>query len=131
MAAGDEFRVMAGTYTIDPAIRVTKAVKILGGYSGQGDTRDWTANTTTLDGANWTMCMIVTANAYIEGLTFTRGRAYFSETESRGGGLFISNCSATVTHCVFSANTAFERGGAIGTKQADGTTITGPPIRSY
>jgi predicted outer membrane repeat protein len=124
MAAGDEIHVKAGTYAISPTIRVTKAVKILGGFSGDGDTRDWTTNTTTLNGADWTMCMIVTANAYIEGLTFTRGRAYFSETESRGGALFIGNCSATVTHCVFSANTALERGGAIGTKHADGTTIT-------
>jgi hypothetical protein len=124
MSAGDEIRVKGGTYSINPTTRVTKAVKILGGFSGDGDTRDWNANTTTLNGNNWMACMIVTANAYIEGLTFTRGSAWLDETQSRGGGLYISGCSPTVTDCIFSANTAYGRGGAIGTKNASGTTIT-------
>ncbi len=124
MDTGDEVWVKAGTYSTGITIRVTKAVKILGGFSGEGDTRDWTAHTTTISGNNWVACMIVTADAYFEGLTFTKGAAWLDETQSRGGALYISGCRPTVTDCTFSANTANARGGAIATKNASGTTIT-------
>ena len=124
IVAGDEIRVKKGTYTVNFPITVDKAVKILGGFSGNGDTRDWTAYLTTVSGNESTTCMIVHANARIEGLTFTNGDASIDETGGRGGALYINNCGPTVTNCVFSQNKASSRGGAIATQNASGTTIT-------
>jgi predicted outer membrane repeat protein len=121
--SGDEIWVKAGTYTVGLTIRVTKAVKILGGFSGDGDTRDSTANVTTISGDGLRRCMTISANAWIEGFTFTQGNIGGDATEARGGAIYIGDCSPTVTKCTFSGNRAAARGGAIATKNASGATM--------
>lgn len=123
MSSGSEIRVKGGTYVLASMIRVTKAVKILGGFSGEGDTRDWTTYVTTINGSGAMTCMSVSANARIEGLTFTRGSAWEDETQESGGALYIAGCAPTVTDCVFTGNESSTRGGAIATMNASGTTI--------
>jgi hypothetical protein len=120
---GDEIWVKAGVYVSSSTTQVTKAVKILGGFGGSGDTRDWTANTTTISGSDFLRCMMVTADAYIEGVTFSHGYMRLDDEQGRGGGLYIRDCGPTITHCVFSENAA-TRGGAIATQNAGRATIT-------
>jgi predicted outer membrane repeat protein len=124
MGAGDEIRVKGGTYVITSPINVTKAVKILGGFSGSGDTRNVATYVTTIDGNGSTMCLNISANARVEGLTFTDGYARSEMAGGKGGAIYIFNCSPTVTNCVFSGNEALTRGGAIAAKNASGTTIS-------
>jgi len=120
---GDEIRIKKGLYTVDNAIKVTKAVKILGGYRGVGEERDAEVFTTTLDGGNvaW-HGFVVAADAVIDGLTITRGRASYN-VDIDGGGMFITDCSATVTHCTFIRNSAYRRGGGLALLRAHGTVI--------
>jgi predicted outer membrane repeat protein len=121
---GDEIRVKSGTYFVGYPITVTQAVKILGGFSGQDDTRDPAANVTTINGMDSTRCMSILASATIDGFTFTKGSGWGDDDAvGRGGAIYISGCSPTVTHCVFAHNQASDRGGAIALKNASGTSI--------
>jgi hypothetical protein len=123
IGAGDEIHVKGGTYVLGLAITVNKAVKILGGYSGTGDTRDWDAYVTTVNGNNGVTCMIVSDNAQIEGFVFTEGYAWGGFADARGGAIRAEGCSPVVSNCTFLRNKAVERGGAIGTYNANGMTI--------
>ncbi|HNS21536.1 MAG TPA: choice-of-anchor Q domain-containing protein [Sedimentisphaerales bacterium] len=123
VADGDEIRIKQGRYKIDWAIQVDKAVKILGGYRGESATRDAHVYATTIDGGGMAWHVFsITANATIDGLTITGGRAFYNH-EIDGGGMLITNCSATVTNCTFVANSCQRRGGGIALSAAHGTVI--------
>ncbi len=122
MTAGGEVWVKQGTYTVSGPVYVEKAIKLYGGFSGVGSTRDYEAYSTIVDGAeNAKHCFEVVANAYIDGFTAIRGCAWgFSP---HGGGMYIHDCGATVVNCTFRRNYANEWGGGVATSGADGTVI--------
>ncbi len=124
VVAGDEIWVKQGTYVITKAINVDKAVKIYGGYSGVGSTRDREAFPTTVDGDNDPKHGFdVRANATIDGFTITRGSAWGMTPGDMGGGMYIGNCSAVVSNCTFYRNEAAYVGGGIATEMAGHTRI--------
>lgn len=118
---GDEIWVKQGLYSVYNEINVNKAVKILGGFSGSGSTRDSDAYVTTLDGKDDSGCFHVTANAQIDGLTFAHGHAWGGI--QRGGGIYIFNCKPTISNCTFYRNHASYSGGGISAEKASGTVI--------
>ncbi len=121
---GDEIRIKEGSYKINRPIEVGKAVKILGGYSGAGAVRDTQVYTTTVNGGRFAWHgFVLTADAQIDGLTITGGNASYDD-EIDGGGMLITNCSATVTNCVFTGNSSQRWGGGIFLSTAHGTVIT-------
>jgi len=123
--AGDEIRVKQGSYGNGSTTYVTKAVTILGGYSGVGSTRELDPSNTIVTGLNTaTHCFDVSANATISGFTFTKGRANGSRPSDEGGGMYIHQCSAHVDNCVFKANMASYIGGAVSIDNAAGTVIS-------
>ncbi len=123
LGPGDEIRVKQGTYVISSPVIVAKAVKIYGGYSGSGDTRDWQTYETTIDSANDAKRGFnVTADARIDGFTITRGYTW-GIPPNQGGGIWIESCSAVVANCTFYRNYSSTDGGALATLWAHGTTI--------
>jgi hypothetical protein len=124
-AAGDEIRVKQGTYGTNMPIYVNKAVKIYGGYSGIGSTRDWQSLETIIDGQNMAShCFDISANATIDGFGITRGRSYGSSPQNQGGGMYIHQCSALIYNCTFENNYADYMGGAMLLENAGGSGIT-------
>ncbi len=120
---GDEIRIKQGRYVIGRAITVNKAVKILGGYSGAGAERDTQQFTTTIDGEGRVFHgFIVTGDAHFDGLAITGGNAYVTG-DIDGGGMLVTNCSVTLTRCIFSGNSCKRWGGAIMLSAAHGTVI--------
>jgi predicted outer membrane repeat protein len=123
-AAGDDIRVKQGRYASGSTIYVDKAVKIYGGYSGAGDTRDWQGFETLIDGINVVShCFTVSANATIDGFTLTKGRGWGTSPSDEGGGIYVHDCSATIGNCVFKRNVAEHMGGAIALDNAGNTSI--------
>ncbi len=122
MTAGGEVWVKRGTYTVSGPVYVDKAIKLYGGFTGVGSTRDPENEATVVDGAeNAKHCFEVVANAYIDGFAATRGYAW--GLSPYGGGMYIYDCSATVVNCTFRRNYASEWGGGVATSGADGTVI--------
>ena len=123
--AGDEIRVKQGTYGTGMGVNVNKAVKIYGGYSGVGDTRDWQTFRSTIDGLNVAShCLDISANATIDGFSITKGRGYGSSPSERGAGIYIHQCSATISNCSFERNYADYMGGAMFLENAGGSEVT-------
>jgi hypothetical protein len=127
MTTGGEIRIKEGTYPISQPIVVTKAVRILGGYSGTGDTRDWLTYRTTIDGQETTLhCFWVTANATIDGVGIMYAWATgTNDNDLLGAGASVIQCAATISNCLFKNNFAADSGAGVGTYQATGTKITG------
>jgi predicted outer membrane repeat protein len=123
MVGGGEIHVKKGVYSVTAAITVTKAVRIYGGYSGVDDTRDWTANQTSVDaGSTAPHCFYVTANATIDGFGILNGSGIGNN--SNGGGVNIISCAPTINDCVFLSNHTAGFGGALATLAGTGTRIT-------
>jgi hypothetical protein len=123
--AGDEIRVKQGTYGTGATTYVDKAVKIYGGYTGVGDTRDWQGAKTFIDGLfTTTHCFDISANATLDGLNIIKGKANGTTPSDEGGGMYIHQCSPVISNCVFDRNDARYRGGAIYLEDADGTAIS-------
>ncbi len=125
MTTGGEIWVKQGTYELTQPIVVTKAVRILGGYSGTAETRSWNTYRTTVDGMEKVFhCFKVTANATIDGFGIVYGRAAeLAGPDSLGGGVLVTQCTATITNCVFRYNSASESGAALATYRANGSKI--------
>ena len=124
IGGGDEIWVKQGVYTIPTAIRLTKALKIYGGFSGDGSTRDPAAYVTTLTiGPDGKRPFNVYAAATIDGFTFTGGYTWGIPPNS-GGALYIEATAATVANCIFYDNYSDFDGGALAAVWAHGTTIS-------
>lgn len=124
IGAGDEIWVKYGTYVISSPVRVDKAVKIYGGYTGAGSTRDWETYQTTIDAAgDAKRGFDMFASGRVDGFTITRGHSW-GIPPNQGGGVWIEECSPTVANCTFYRNYSEQNGGAIATLWAHGATIT-------
>ncbi len=122
MVGGGEIWVKTGVYGVPHAIQVRKAVRIYGGFSGAGNTRNWTTYPTSVNGAGQAgHCFYVTGNATIDGFGIVRGTGL--EADPNGAGVLVDQRTATITNCVFSSNVTGACGGAIATYKADGTKI--------
>jgi len=122
MTTGGEVWVKQGTYTVSGPVYVNKAIKLYGGFSGVGSTRNYEAYPTIVDGAeNAKHCFEVVANARIDGFAAIRGYAW--GLSPYGGGMYIHDCSATVVNCTFRKNYAMEWGGGVATSAADGSVV--------
>lgn len=126
VVAGDVIRVKQGTYPISSPIVVNKAIKIYGGYSGDGEMRNAAVYATIIDGGDIAIhCFHVVADATIDGLRIVRGCAFGDVPNNQGGGMYIANCRPTISNCTFSGNHAEYCGGAIYAKEVYVGTIDG------
>ncbi|MCL5280964.1 MAG: hypothetical protein M1376_13780 [Planctomycetes bacterium] len=122
MVGGGEIWVKRGVYPLPRPIEVKKAVRIYGGFSGVGNTRDWTTFQTTVNGASHAgHCFYVTGNATIDGFGIVRGTGL--GVDPNGAGVLVDGRTATITNCIFSNNSTVGSGGGIATYNADGTRI--------
>jgi hypothetical protein len=120
MTAGGEIHVKAGVYALTQTIQVGKAIVIYGGYSGVGETRDWTTYNTYV-GSNDKVgrCFSVTANATIDGFLIFNGIS-----STNGGAMSVTSCGPTISNCYFKSNTSAGFGGALATYKGTGTKVS-------
>ena len=133
--SSDEIWVAAGTYK--PTATTTRAVSfalkngvgVYGGFAGNEASRaerNPAVNVTILSGDIGaagtatdnslhvvTADSTVTAAAVLDGFTITGGYADGAAPDNLGAGLRGSNASLMIAHCVFTGNTASDRGGAV------------------
>ncbi len=107
---GGDAWVQAGVY--EERITLLLYAHLFGGFAGHEtvrEQRDWSANTTTLDGQQ--QGPVVTArggykaDSTIDGFTITNGSSSF------GGGLYLQRSFLTVTNNTITGNTAYAGGG--------------------
>ena len=99
-APGDTVLVALGDY--NESIVLTKSVTLAG--AGR--------DLTTLTGAGSSVIRIDgTDSATISGFTITGGRGYSDGAVARGGGIYCSEASPTITDCTITGNTASVGGG--------------------
>ena len=102
---GDVINVAAGTY--DESITLEGGVQVLGAG----------ADVTTIDGSTARSgqpayhVVVGANNAALDGFTVTGGNANGTGNYRRGGGMYNSNSSPTVTDCIFEGNSADSGGG--------------------
>ena len=147
--SGDEIWVAAGTYkptdTRSASFLLKDAVGIYGGFAGTEtlrSQRDPSVNVTILSGDIGTVGSnadnsyhvvtadsTVTSTAVLDGFTVTGGNANgpSASNQDRGGGMWVNTGSPTVSHCIFTGNSATEKGGGIrvttGSPAIDGCTF--------
>jgi predicted outer membrane repeat protein len=149
--SGDEIWVASGTYrpTTTTNRSVSFALKngvgVYGGFLGTETSRsqrDPAANVTILSGDIGTpgtssdnsyhvvtADSTVTASAVLDGFTITGGNAdgLSASNQDRGGGMWVNSGAPTVSHCIFTSNSASEKGGGIrvtnGSPVIDGCTF--------
>jgi len=119
-----EVWVREGVYTgvTSPVVTLKPGVHVYGGFAGTEtlrEERDWDAHETIIDGEDIRRCVIGADAATLDGFTITRGDAQVA----RGGGMYTTNSSPTVTNCTFSANRA-EYGGGMYNGYASLATVT-------
>jgi predicted outer membrane repeat protein len=123
MVGGGEIWVKQGVYGLPQPIEVRKAVRIYGGFSGVGNTRNWTTYQTTVNGAGRAgHCFHVTGNATIDGFGIAQGTGLGED--ANGAGVLVDNRTATIANCVFLNNFTPGSGGGVATYNADATKIT-------
>jgi len=123
MVGGGEIWVKQGIYFLKRSIEVTKAVRIYGGFNGNGSTRDWERYQTSVSGNGVAYhCFYVTGNATIDGFGIMGGTGMGSLPA--GGGVAVVDRTATISNCLFKANRIPGYGAALATVTADGTRIT-------
>jgi hypothetical protein len=117
-AAVDEIWVAQGVYLINSPLNLNKKVTLYGGFTGieaSINQRDWKNNVTTIDGGgvnnapNVPHCLHITADASVDGFKITGG--YYGSQS--GAGVFIDECSATITNSTIIGNRADFGGGGI------------------
>ena len=96
-SANDEIRVAAGTYP--ERFEIGKVLTMSGGYpAAGGDTRDWQANETVIDGENEGRVIYTSAALTLDGFTVTRGYG------SSGSALYAPNDNSVILNSKFTAN---------------------------
>ncbi len=136
-SAGDEIVVTNGIYntggravsgTMTNRVAVTKPLllrsvngpqyTIIGGYQVPGLT----------NGTGAIRCVYLTNNATLSGFTLTNGATsrFGAESEDRwGGGVFCVSTNAVISNCVFTGNSAAERGGGVYRGTLNNCTLIG------
>ena len=112
---GGEVWAAKGSYTStnEPVLAMQPGVFLYGGFAGvevSREQRDWAANATVIDGEKTRRCVAGADDAALDGFTVTNGYDIYSSRG--GGGMYNDNASPTVSHCVFTGNSA-ERGGGV------------------
>lgn len=109
-ASGDEVWVAAGIYV--ERVTLKSGVALYGGFIGsetERDQRDWSANTTVLDGDESGSVVTspsgATTDTRVDGFTIQNGTAY------SGGGIYCYRSSPTVANNTVRHNTASVNGG--------------------
>ncbi|WP_299526364.1 T9SS type A sorting domain-containing protein [Winogradskyella sp.] len=127
---GDEIWVKAGAYkpSSTNGFDIPSGIKVYGSFDGTESTiddRDFTANTTTLNGdigtvgvdtdnANHVVILTnVNTNTRLDGFRIINGYANNVSNGSKGGGLYNLNGSPTISNCTFISNFSQDFGGAI------------------
>jgi len=130
-SSGDEIWVAKGTYkpgTVQTAsFQLKNGVALYGGYPSGGGSRDWKNNETILSGdligndADWanrsdnSYHVVIGSGtnntAVLDGFTVSSGCANGTYPNERGGGMYNSPGSPTVSNCTFSGNKANAGGG--------------------
>jgi len=112
-AAGEDVWVKNGTYLLDEALEIDKAVIIYGSFTGIGGERSsWQDGSTIIDGQELGNCYHIIADGTIDGFLITGGR----DVATYGGAIYNETASPAISHCIFRNNTAdngFGMGGAI------------------
>ena len=119
-ATGDEVWVAKGTYTgKDSMVAVLyKDIFLYGGFAGDETARggrNWTENTTVIDGQNARRCVLAIDGSTLNGFTLRNGKT------DRGGGML----SGAAVNCIFSGNTASGNGGGMYSGTAVNCFFTG------
>ncbi|MBN1815710.1 MAG: DUF1080 domain-containing protein, partial [Sedimentisphaerales bacterium] len=114
--AGDDIWVKQGTYSLDQALLVDAYVALYGGFAGTETSRDQrqtNPSLTILDGQNTaTHCLVMQANAILDGFTITGGNATGPQpADQKGGGILVSQANPTIRHCRIINNAAVFGGG--------------------
>ena len=132
--AGDVIWMAAGTYTPGApgdraaSFNLKSDVKIYGGYSGTGTTRDWLAYPTILSGdlngddagdfANYgdnsyhvVKAISVTGDTALDGIVIRGGNADGATTDGQGGGIHTNSANLSLSNMVISDNMAVAGGG--------------------
>jgi hypothetical protein len=110
--AGDEVWVMAGTYG---PIALKEGVQIIGGFDGHETSASQsnpTANVTIIASGGTRRCVKSvnhSAATVLRGFIIRNGY----DADNGGGGLYLSDSSATIVQCTFENNTASAVGGAV------------------
>jgi hypothetical protein len=135
-ACGDsEIWVKTGRYRLSAHIDINKTIYLYGGFQGHESDRherNWEQHATIIDGDGQVQCVLVSADATIDGFVITNG--YSSEESSGmsinngaspiienvtfyrndGGGVWNGyNCSSVFRNCAFIENESNGWGGAI------------------
>ncbi|MEN6307312.1 MAG: chitobiase/beta-hexosaminidase C-terminal domain-containing protein [Anaerohalosphaeraceae bacterium] len=131
-------KMVGGTGERFKAFQLKNGVKLYGGFNGTEtslEQRDWESNQTILSGDlngndtemlypgdisridncyhvfNHTTGTNLNSSAILDGFIITGGNG--TDSYPYGGGMYNDQCSPTIYHCTFIANTASDRGGAI------------------
>ncbi|MDL2257291.1 hypothetical protein LJC06_03695 [Bacteroidales bacterium OttesenSCG-928-I14] len=116
-------------------------VKIYGGFAGSGteslDSRNFTANQTTLSGAGYCYHVVSSVgnvgNACLDGFTISGGRSVNSDNytingvscyRALGGGIMIVDSSPALTNLIVTANTSSRQGAGIFMNENSNPTLT-------
>jgi Right handed beta helix region/Bacterial TSP3 repeat len=102
---GDEVWVKGGRYDLSESIVLNKAISIYGSFQGweqKLEHRYVEQTPTVIDGGDAIRCMVVSADATIDGLYFARG--YLSGYMQNGAGIWINNCSPFFYNCAIQNN---------------------------
>jgi hypothetical protein len=132
---GDQIWAAAGIYyptdstDRDFSFSLVSGVAIYGGFLGTEDIfeeRNWETNITILSGDIGTPGVIEDNSRHVvtginldstttmDGFTITAGNATSTDGSNRdGGGLFLDNSNPTLTHLIFTGNTAHNNGGGL------------------
>lgn len=100
-----ELRLRQGNYLISSTLRIDwgRTVRLIGGYSGVGTTRDYTLYPTNLNGQNTTQIMYIQEDdCSIDGVNFING---FATGDNEGGaGLVLRTNIAQIRNSTFRNN---------------------------
>ena len=101
-SANDEIRVAAGTYP--ERFEIGKVLTMSGGYpAAGGDTRDWQANETVIDGENEGRVIYTSAALTLDGFTVTNGSESLSGY-GYVGALYAPNENSVILNCKITKN---------------------------
>ncbi len=104
-AAGEDVWVKNGTYLLDEALEIDKAVIIYGSFTGiGGECSSWQDGSTIIDGQELGHCFHITADGTIDGFLVTGGRDV--DVGTYGGAIYNETASPRISHCIFRDNTA-------------------------